>query len=375
MLIFKNGVNKLVQNSIDACKLMTEISLSHEDYKFSKYQPYINIIFDRDKNELIIMDNGIGMSLDILQKYFLNVGVSYYSSNEYKYKGYSYNPIGNYGIGFLACFMLSSNVTVKSKRFNDQKLNEIELEKNSEYICLTHADSNRMQGTEIILDLKQFFDVFTNSISKTKEFIESNFIDCNIPISIMVYENGKADKTDCKLQELQINSETIARLDKYLNGIEGFVELNCKNIGFVNKLEDFEGDSCYVYLCDEQTLINEQELEPKITKFVKDGEVTYLKIPIITKDLSEKFINYLDAFDDFDQALDKLNNLNYIEIFCIDSDEFYEDTIRSQGESIIGIYLFEDFCKEHSHSFNTPTRKKKIKRNVIITNTKRDITI
>ncbi len=367
----KFGLRELVQNSIDACKLLTEISLSHKDYRFIKYQPFINIIFDKDKNELIIADNGIGMSLEILQKYFLNVGVSYYSSNEYRYKGYSYNPIGNYGIGFLACFMLSTNVIVKSKRFDDQKLNEIELEKNSEYICLTQADSNRLQGTEIILDLEQFCDVFTKDINKTKEFIETNFIDCNIPISIVVYENGKSDKMDCRLRGLQANSQTIARLDKYLNEIEGFIELNYNNIGFVEKLSDFEGDPCYVYSYEEQTLINEDELDIEVTKFVKHGTVKYLKIPIIPKDLADKFKNYLDVLEDFDEALDKLSNLDYIEIFCEDTDELKEGMVDSREESIIGDYLLKDFCKDHGHAFFTPTYLKQVERYVVNTDAKK----
>lgn len=190
----KYGLRELVQNSIDACMLMKEISQSHKDYQYRKYEPYINVIFNRDKKEVMITDNGVGMSLDILKKYFLNVGVSYYSSNEYKYKGYTYNPIGNYGIGFLSCFMLSSIVNIESKRYDDQKLNKIELERNSEYICLTQEQSTRMQGTDIILDLDQFTEVFPD-VQKTKKFLEFNFVDCSIPIKILNYENGNTSET------------------------------------------------------------------------------------------------------------------------------------------------------------------------------------
>ncbi|HYF81732.1 MAG TPA: ATP-binding protein [Clostridia bacterium] len=360
----KYGLRELVQNSIDACMLMKEVAQEQKDYQFEKYKPYINICFNRDKKEVMITDNGVGMSLDILKKYFLNVGVSYYSSNEYKYKGYVYNPIGNYGIGFLSCFMLSRNVNVQSKRYDDHKLNKIELEMNSEYICLTQEQSTRMQGTDIVLELEQFAEVFP-SVNKTKEFIELNFVDCSIPIKILNYENGNTTEILCQLIGLKENSDTIARLDKYLNNIEGYVELNCKAIGCVGTLEDLEGDTSYIYISDEVGLVEECEIEFNINDFVHDGQIAYLKIPIISDELSDRFNNYLDVLDYFDEAINKLKDVDYLEIFCADEDEFEEGTMGSPNDSIIGEYLFRDLCNEHGHSSNSPTRTEKVSRCVI----------
>jgi molecular chaperone HtpG len=360
----KYGLRELVQNSIDACMLMKEISQSHKDYQYREYEPYINIIFNRDKKEVMITDNGVGMSLEILKKYFLNVGVSYYSSNEYKYKGYTYNPIGNYGIGFLSCFMLSSNVNIESKRYDDQKLNKIELERNSEYICLTQEQSTRMQGTHIILDLDQFTEVFPD-VQKTEIFLELNFVDCGIPIKILNYENGNTSETACKLLALKDNSDSIARLDKYLNNVEGYIELNCKAIGCIESLVDFEGDTSYAYLTDKEALVEESEAKVNINDFVHDEQVSYLKIPIISNDVSDRFNNYLDVLDDFDEAIKKLNDVEYIEIFCTHENELSEDTFNNSYEQIIGEYNFGDFCRDHGHSSKAPTRTQKIERLVI----------
>ncbi len=356
----KYGLRELVQNSIDACMLMKEVSQNHKDYQYKKYEPYINVIFNKDKKEVMITDNGVGMSLDILKKYFLNVGVSYYSSNEYKYKGYIYNPIGNYGIGFLSCFMLSSDVNVESKRYDDQKLNKIELERNSEYICLTQEQSTRMQGTDIILDLEQFAEVFPD-VQKTKDFLELNFVDCSIPIKILNYENGNPSETSCELIGLKENSDSIAKLDKYLNNVEGYVELNCRAIDCVETLQDFEGDTSYIYLIDKETLVEESEVKFDINDFVHDGQVAYLKAPIISDDISDRFNNYLDVLDDFDDALNKLNDVEYLEIFCTDENELTDGTAASSGDQIIGEYRFGDFCRDHGHSADSPTRTKRIK--------------
>lgn len=355
----KYGLRELVQNSIDACMLMKEVSENHKDYQFKKYDPYINIIINKDKKEVMITDNGIGMSLDILKKYFLNVGVSYYASNEYKYKGYTYNPIGNYGIGFLSCFMLSSRVNIESRRYDDQKLNKIELERNSEYICLTQEQSTRMQGTEITLELDQFSSVFPD-LQKIKKFLELNFIDCCIPIKILNYENGKMTETSCELVGLKENSDSIARLDKYLNNIEGYVELSCRTIGCVESLRDFDGDTSFVYLLDKEMLVEENATKIDINSFVSDGQIDYLKVPIISDGISDTFNNYLEVLDDYDDALNKLNDIEYIEIFCTDKNQFSDDMIQSSEEPIIGEYNFEVFCNEHGHSTNSPTRPRKI---------------
>lgn len=94
---------------------------------FQKYEPIILVALNNEKQSVTILDNGSGMNLEILKKYFLNVGVSYYNSDAYK-----------------------------------------------------------LQGTEIVLDYEQFMIVFPNGISEIKSFIEDNFLDCGVLIKILV---------------------------------------------------------------------------------------------------------------------------------------------------------------------------------------------
>ena len=131
----KYGLRELVQNAIDACKVMREYAPQLECYKYDMYVPRIQIILDYDNNQLRIRDNGIGMSEDVLKKYFLNIGKSYYKSNDYIYEGNKYDPIGNFGIGFLACFMLSNEVIVETKSFKEGRGYALVLYAESEYIC------------------------------------------------------------------------------------------------------------------------------------------------------------------------------------------------------------------------------------------------
>lgn len=71
--------------------------------------------------------------------------------------------------------MLSDKVEVNTVYYNEQKMNRISFERNSEYICLTYEDTVRQQGTEIILDYDQCLSVFNNNIERLVSFIENNF--------------------------------------------------------------------------------------------------------------------------------------------------------------------------------------------------------
>ncbi len=182
----KYGLREIIQNSIDACKTMEETAQTHENFTFQKYEPIIIIALNKEKQSVTILDNGSGMNVEILKKYFLNVGVSYYNSDAYNLQGREYSPIEHYGIVFLSCFMLSDKVEVRTKHIEENKSIKIEGEKNSEYICLTYADKSKTQGTEIVLDYEQFMSIFPNGISEIKSFVEDNFLDCGVWIKILV---------------------------------------------------------------------------------------------------------------------------------------------------------------------------------------------
>jgi len=64
-------------------------------------------------NVLTIEDLGIGMTEEVVRKYFLQVGRSFYSSEEFRTE-FSFTPISRFGIGFLSVFSVSSDVTVET---------------------------------------------------------------------------------------------------------------------------------------------------------------------------------------------------------------------------------------------------------------------
>lgn len=351
------GLRELIQNSIDACMVMQEQSDGKDEFKYNPYQPFINIILDHDRKQVIIYDNGRGMSIDILKKYFLNVGVSYYVSDDYLFIGNKYAPIGNYGIGFLACFMLSDKVNVITKYYGESHANKIEFEKSSEYICLTYEDVPRSQGTEIILDYDQFISVFGNSQSNVEAFINKNFIDCQIPLRLITSKDGKTNSKALELQQLDSLYPESTRLDKYFDGIQVALQFNYKGITYLKNFSDIYANESYIFREGNNEIILEQELSSPVLlkKYIVDGVIKFLTLPIIASSEEDNFAKAYDVLEDFEAALDKIDyeNANII----AEDVSLYNDSvlIDNSYEHIVGDYTLKDFRGQVGHSYNAPT--------------------
>ena len=118
-------VRELLQNAIDATLLRGEM-----DRGFVPEEARIDFWewMDREGNFWFrIDDNGTGMTLGMLQRYFLKVGNSYYTSQELKGDLYAhgglkeYQGISRFGIGFLSCFLCGDYVEVSTLYFDPEK--------------------------------------------------------------------------------------------------------------------------------------------------------------------------------------------------------------------------------------------------------------
>lgn len=118
-------VRELLQNAIDATLLRGEM-----DSHFIPEQSRIDFWEWNDKDGYIwfrIDDQGTGMTLGMLQRYFLKVGNSYYNSKELERdlrshdREGSYEGISRFGIGFLSCFLCGDHVEVSTSYFDPEK--------------------------------------------------------------------------------------------------------------------------------------------------------------------------------------------------------------------------------------------------------------
>lgn len=107
-------VRELLQNSVDACRLRRALQPA--------YQPQIALEYVPPAAGapalLRVSDNGIGMNEDVLRRYFLRVGRSYYSSEDFRvrYGEQNFSPIARFGVGVLSCFLVAETVTVTTRQ-------------------------------------------------------------------------------------------------------------------------------------------------------------------------------------------------------------------------------------------------------------------
>jgi len=88
------------------------VSLAEEEVKASPdTAPEKRLVF-------AIEDRGTGMNEQIITRYFLQVGRSYYQSNEFRER-YKFAPASRFGVGFLSVFAVSKNITVETARRDD----------------------------------------------------------------------------------------------------------------------------------------------------------------------------------------------------------------------------------------------------------------
>ena len=117
-----NDVNvvlrELTQNAIDACRLYTATTKAGSH----SYNPKIEIHWDSSRKILTISDNGTGMDEHIIINYLLNVGASWYRSEEFKkeFPSTRFTAISRFGIGLLTCFMISDDIEIVSSYYKER---------------------------------------------------------------------------------------------------------------------------------------------------------------------------------------------------------------------------------------------------------------
>lgn len=317
----KCGLRELIQNAVDACRVMAEEAEHMEKYRYDPYLPVIQIIIDHKTNKMIVMDNGIGMDNDVLTKFFLTIGKSYYKSNDFLYQGKSYCPTGTFGIGFLACFMLSDSVVVETKHYTEQEGFTIELERNSEFICRRNNVSFiRDSGTAIILNLESVLKSFKEE-KEIKEYVEKIFLAQGVPIRFITINDTRNEEI-LQLKTLEELNPKGIKLDSYLNGISACWEFQFENLRIIKKfselcLDEMEQLEEQIYATlDFETgkLCLEDTKGEDLKKYIVNDHMMVLKIQGIKDEVKEAYalLKHLRLKNKI--GIDKLSKFIYIPI-------------------------------------------------------------
>ena len=106
-------LRELVANAVDATQKMKALA-STGDFKGELGDLAVRIELDEKKKTIKIIDNGIGMTSEEVDRYINQIAFS--SAGEFleKYKDQLSSIIGHFGLGFYSAFMVAEKVTIET---------------------------------------------------------------------------------------------------------------------------------------------------------------------------------------------------------------------------------------------------------------------
>ncbi len=180
-------LRELLQNSYDACKYYSEIYDKTKDDMSDNYNPKIIIKYNSEEMTLEIIDNGIGMDEDVFKNYVIAIGKSYYKSKYFDREDLNFQPISNFGIGILSCFMVSDTIEIESYKEGSIPIHYT-MDISNKYISKYPTQTNR-HGTRIKLRLhSDFYEKLEHK--SLQEIINTNMSYHPIPITLKIDENS-----------------------------------------------------------------------------------------------------------------------------------------------------------------------------------------
>ncbi len=188
-------LRELVSNAVDASqKLKTLSSIGEAKGEIGELR--IDVVLDAKEKTLSIIDRGVGMTSEEVDKYINQVAFS--GAEEFMEKYKDANIIGHFGLGFYSSFMVSDKVEIFSKSHKEGSGVYWSCDGSPEFE-LYDVDYNE-RGTKIVLHINE----------ESKEFLEAGRIKaildrfCKfLPVAIYFSEEGEKKEGE---EEKSINN-------------------------------------------------------------------------------------------------------------------------------------------------------------------------
>ena len=293
-------LRELLSNASDAIDKLYYQSLTDKSIKVNEKDLCIKIEIDKENRLLKIIDTGIGMNKEELEN---NLGMIAKSGSlqfkEENEKKKDVNIIGQFGVGFYSSFMVSDDVTVISKKYNEEDAYKWE-STGAEGYTIT-KDEKDTYGTTIILKIKSdneeynysdFLDTYTieTLVKKYSDYIR-------YPIKMDIEHQHKKEGTEKQLEDILQNEdllknavmtvETIPDIEDYV------VTLLQKAIDLRNTIS---GRRYSDIILTAQKMIREEYMSEEISLNVVAARVcmspSYFST-IFSKETGKTFIEYL----------------------------------------------------------------------------------
>lgn len=147
-------LRELISNATDAISKLKHLS-SVGEVKGEIGSPRIEVKVDKDKKKIHIIDEGVGMTSEEVNKYINEVAFSGAEEFLEKYKDNLKDAgiIGHFGLGFYSAFMVAEKVEIITKSHQDVPAAHWTCDGSPEY-TLEETDKKE-RGTEIILHIAE----------------------------------------------------------------------------------------------------------------------------------------------------------------------------------------------------------------------------
>ena len=196
-------IRELVSNAVDATQKLKTLS-SIGEAKGDLGDLRIEVEVDAKEKTISIIDKGVGMTQEEVDKYLNQVAFSGAEEFLKKYKGQNEeNIIGKFGLGFYSSFMVSEKVEVYTKSFKDEPATFWSCDGSPEYELYAIEKADR--GTKIVLHIneesKEFLEPF-----RIKGIIEKFCRFLPVPIYFIDKNATKEEKEEDKEEPKPINN-------------------------------------------------------------------------------------------------------------------------------------------------------------------------
>ncbi len=147
-------LRELISNGTDATLKLKHLT-SVGDAKVEYGNPILEVKIDKEAKKLHIIDQGLGMTAEEVEKYINQIAFSGAEEFLEKYKDSAKDSgiIGHFGLGFYSAFMVASKVEIITKSYKDEPA--------AHWICDGSPDftlepsDKTTRGTEIILHIAE----------------------------------------------------------------------------------------------------------------------------------------------------------------------------------------------------------------------------
>ena len=196
-------VRELLQNSLDALRLRKALKALSDEIWTEGAVELRHYLDGNGRSVVECTDNGCGMDLDIIERYFGRVGRSYYRSNEFERlnarfqkAGVSFDPCSRFGIGFMSVFMVSDEIEVYTRKQGGEPY-VIEIKGLSDLFVIRKGTDEQPVGTTVRAYERNQPPAY-DSLSDVIRLVETSSayaIACEFPVRVQCSVPGIVDST------------------------------------------------------------------------------------------------------------------------------------------------------------------------------------